>query len=308
MLRHFRPWLFSVAAVSALWVPVIAAAQTMQPGEVETKAALTGIYQFDTDLDNGGDFGWSGLFVSGSASRQMTREFELGVSASYDYQHWRFNSPGAFGGQGPWKNLNSFEVGIDFDYTTSSGLSLGISPTVGWFYESGAKTGDSAEWGAVITLAQIFSKDLVLGVGASVFNYMEDRGAYSASFFPIVKWQITDRLRLDNPFSAGIAGGAGLELAYAVDERWEVAIGASDRSYRFRLKDSGANANGIGENRFYPVFARVSYALAPNTKLVFYGAAVVDGKLTLMNPNGDDVAKDDYKTAPAIGLTLSHAF
>jgi len=308
MSQRTRTLLSRLLPVSTLLLPLVPAAQTIQPGETTARAALTGIYQFDTDLDSGGDFGWSGIFVSGSASRQMTREFELGVSASYDYQHWRFSSPAAFGGQGPWKNLNSFEVGIDFDYTTSSGLSLGVSPTVGWSYESGAKTGDSTEWGAILTLAQAFSKDLVLGVGASVFNYMEDRGAYSASFFPIVRWQITDRLRLDNPFSAGIAGGAGLELAYTLDERWEIAVGASDRSYRFRLKDSGANANGIGDNSFYPVFARVSYTLAPKSKLVFYAAAVVDGKLTLMNPNGDDVAKNDYKTAPAIGLTLSHAF
>ncbi len=60
--------------------------------------------------------------------------------------------------------------------------------------------------------------------------------------------------------------------------------------------------------RFYPVFARVSYGFAPKSRITLYAAAVVDGRLTLMDPSGDDVAKDDYKTTPAIGVTLSLGF
>lgn len=303
-----RTCLLTFMAVVLLAAPLAPAAQTMQPGETTTRASLTVINQFDSDLDAGGKTGWAGIFVSGSASRQVTPEFTLGANAGYDYQNWRFSSPAAFGARGPWDQINFFEFGLDFDYLGPSGLAVGISPTFGWQYESGAKTGDALEWGAVFTLAQVFSKDLTLGIGAGVFNYMEDRGRYDVSLFPVVKWQITDRLRVDNPFSAGISGGGGLELAYSFDDRWEVAAGASDRTYAFRLKNSGPNANGIGENRFYPVFARVSYGFAPKSKITLYAAAVVDGRLTLMDPSGGDVAKDDYKTAPTIGLTLSLGF
>ncbi len=239
MPRDARSWLLMSVTVLLPMAPGLAAAQTMQPGETTTRASLTVINQFDSDLDAGGKTGWAAIFVSGSASRQVTPEFTLGANAGYDYQNWRFSSPAAFGGRGPWDQINFFEVGLDFDYLSPSGLAVGISPTFGWQYESGAKTGDALEWGAVFTLAQVFSKDLTLGIGAGVFNYMEDRGTYDVSLFPIVKWQITDRLRVDNPFAAGISGGGGLELAYSFDDRWEVAAGASDRTYTFRLKNSG---------------------------------------------------------------------
>jgi len=308
MPRRVRSCLLTFVTLAALLPPLIPAAQTMQPGEVAATASLTGINQFDTNIDGGGKFGWSGIFASGSASRQVTAELALGMNARYDYQNWNFNSPVAFGGRGPWNNLVSISLGLDFDYLAASGLSLGVSPTVGWSYESGAKTGVAVEWGAVFTVAQVFSKDLLVGIGASVFSHMEDTRSYRVSPFLIVKWQITDRLRLGNPFSAGITGGAGLELAYMLDDRWEVAGGAADRSDTFRLKNSGPNANGIGENSFYPVFARVSYRFAPKTQVDFYVVAIAGGKLTVMNPSGDDLAKADYKTAPAISLTLSHKF
>jgi len=40
----------------------------------------------------------------------------------------------------------------------------------------------------------------------------------------------------------------------------------------------------------------------------FYAGVVTGGKLTVMDSNGNDIANDGYKTAPAIGLTLSSRF
>jgi hypothetical protein len=126
--------------------------------------------------------------------------------------------------------------------------------------------------------------------------------------FLVINWRITERLRLGNPLQAGPAGGAGLELAYAFSERWEVGGGGSYRSYRFRLKNDGPVPNGIGENRFIPVFARLTHKFDRATRVDLYAAAFVDGELTVSRANGNDLYRDDYKTAPAIGLALSHRF
>ena len=68
--------------------------------------------------------------------------------------------------------------------------------------------------------------------------------------FPVIDWQIDDHWKLTNPFQAGPAGGAGLELNYAFNERWEMGIGGSYRSYVFRLSRDGPVGNGIGREQF----------------------------------------------------------
>ena len=79
--------------------------------------------------------------------------------------------------------------------------------------------------------------------------------------FVLVDWRINDRLRLANPTQAGPAGGAGLELAWTLDDRWEIAGGGAWRTYRFRLDRNGPTPDGIGESRGVPLFLRTSYAV-----------------------------------------------
>ena len=67
-------------------------------------------------------------------------------------------------------------------------------------------------------------------------------------------------------------------------------------------------AGGIGENRFFPLFARVSRNFGAQTKVDFYAGVALGGRLKLEDANGAMFAKDDYSTAPLIGLTLSHRY
>ena len=78
--------------------------------------------------------------------------------------------------------------------------------------------------------------------------------------------------------------------------------------YRFRLNDSGPAPSGVGENRFIPLFARISRKLGPQTRIDFYAGASVYGRLSVDDANGNGFAQDDYKTAPAIGITLAHRY
>ncbi len=54
------------------------------------------------------------------------------------------------------------------------------------------------------------------------------------------------------------------------------------------------------------MFLRISHDFSKQTRLDFYAIALVNGKLTVNNPNGDEVVAQDYKTAPA--LALRHRF
>jgi hypothetical protein len=282
-----------------------AVAEGPPPGTTVSSASLSTIFLFDTDLDSGGSYSWGSARVAGSMLRQLTPQVAAGLSISYEYQDWTFSNPVAFGGTAPWNNINRPRVAATVFYAPAEDWLIGFIPSVGWSYENGASTSDALEYGAVLTAAKVFSPRLTLGLGAAVFRQIFETKVYP---FPVVDWQIDDRWKLTNPLEAGPAGGAGLELVYGINDRWEIGAGASYRSYVFRLSQDGPVGNGIGQNNFVPVFLRVSYHAGKETQLDFYAAALTNGKLTVKNATGNDLVNDSYKTAPALGLTLQTRF
>ena len=299
------PHAVALASLAAALLPTAALAAKPQPGEVSASAALSGIYQFDTDLDHGGDFHWAAGIASGRVTRQITPQFSTGLALRYDYEDWKFSRPVAFGGVAPWSHLNAPNISLDLGYAFDSDLQVGISPLFGWAFESGAKTSDALTYGAILAATKVFSPSLMLGVGVGVVRQIDETKVFP---FAIVRWQINDRWQLGNPFPAGPAGGAGLELTYAPDDHWEFAGGGAYRSTRYRLDDAGIAPGGIGENRFFPLFARVSRNFGAQTKVDLYAGVALGGRLKVQDANGTTIAKDDYSTAPLIGVTLSHRY
>lgn len=302
--RGLRPSVVAVAVALALQAAVVQA-QSPSRNEVNGSVALTGAYQFDTDLDGGGNFGWSTFILSGGLSRQVNPKLSVGLTMRWDYEQWRFSNPVAFGGKAPWDQLNALSIGVPIEYAYGNDWRFGATPVFEWAYETGASASNAINYGAVLSATRIFSPQLVLGAGVGVFRQIDETKVFP---FVIVSWQIDEHWRLSNPFRAGPAGGAGLELAYAIDDRWEIAGGGSYRSYRFRLDDHGLAPAGIGENRFFPAFVRVTRKMSPQTRFDFYAGLSLGGRLTATDDNGNDVAVEDYKSAPVLGLTFSHRF
>jgi hypothetical protein len=271
------------------------------PGDTSASVALTGYTQFNTTLDSGGRFNWGGGIANATLTRQFTPQLSAGLAARYEYQSWNFRDPAAFGNVAPWKNLNAPSVGVDFTYAWAPDILINVAPTVAWTYESGANTGDALTYGAVVSVAKVFSPELVLGLGVSAFRRVDKTQALP---FLIVNWKLSDKLRINNPFEAGPAGGAGLELVYAPDDRWEIAEGVTYRSYRFRLAPDNATPSGVGENSFIPLFLRVTRKLTKDARVDFYGAIVTGGKLKVDTESGGGLYSDNYKIGPALGATL----
>jgi NADH dehydrogenase [ubiquinone] 1 alpha subcomplex assembly factor 1 len=78
-------------AAAFLATPVFA--KGLQPGEVTTSGSITGINQFDTDLDHSGSFHWAGVQIGGNVTRQFTPQVAAGFSLRYDYQDWNWDKP-----------------------------------------------------------------------------------------------------------------------------------------------------------------------------------------------------------------------
>jgi hypothetical protein len=295
----------AAALVTATLLPATAPAQTPQPGEITASASVAGIHQFKTDLDRGGDFRWSAGIVAGSITRQFTPQFSAGLILRYDFEDWTFSHPAGLGGAAPWDRLNAPTIGLAFNLAPGPDLQIGVAPLFGLAYEPGAKTSDARTYGAILSATRVFSPSLALGAGIGIIRQIDE-----TKLFPylIVSWKIDDRWRIGNPFPAGPAGGAGLELVYAPDDRWEFAVGGTRRSTRYRLDDAGIAPRGIGRNRAYPLFARAARILGPRSRVEFYAGVAVAGSLSILDAQGATVAKDDYATAPLIGATLAHQF
>src|SRR5258707_13165470 len=109
-------WMFALS----LWgASATIGAQDLAPGATMTSASISAITQFDTDLDAGGRFSWSGGIVTASALHQFTQQFAAGVSLQYDFQQWHFNSPSGLGGIAPWRDINTPQVGATFVFAPS---------------------------------------------------------------------------------------------------------------------------------------------------------------------------------------------
>lgn len=294
-----------LAAVAGALLANAVFAQEPKRNELNGSLSITGVNQFDSDLDAGGSTGFASVILNGAWSRQVSREFGVGLTLRYDYEKWRFSNPAAFQGQAPWDQLNLLSLGVPLDYAYAPDLRFAVTPVVEWAYETGASSSDVMNYGAIISATRIFSPQLILGAGVGVFRQIDETKVFP---FLIVQWQIDERWRLSNPFRAGPAGGAGLELAYAIDDNWEISGGGAYRSFRFRLADTGFAPNGIGEHRFFPLFVRATRKFGPATRLDVYAGASLGGRISVDNAQGAEVGSDDYKAAPVIGLTLLHRF
>lgn len=282
----------------------VAATQAFAQSSADDRSAsvsLTGYYQFNTTLDSGGRFNWGGAIARASFARPLSQQLSAELDVRYEYQSWRWHEPVAFGNEPAWKNMNAPSIGLNLDYTYAQDLVLSLKPLVEWDYESGANTGDSLTWGAVGAVTKVFSQNLALGIGLGAFRRIDKTQVLP---FPIVNWQINDKWRIANPFEAGPAGGAGLEVVYAPNERWEIAEGATYRSYRFRLATDNPTPSGVGENNFIPIFLRVTRKLTKDARIDFWAAIATFGRASVDYENGGGRYHDDYNVGPALAATF----
>ena len=211
-------------------------------------------------------------------------------------------SPTAFGNVAPWKNLNAPSVGVNFTYAWAPDLFVNVEPTVAWTYESGANTGDALDLWRRRVGREGVSRPISCWASASAPSAASTRRRRCRSSSSTGRSATSGASTIRS--QAGPAGGAGLEVVYSPDDRWEIRRGLTYRSYRFRLATDNATPSGIGENSFIPLFLRVTRKLTKDARLDFYGAIVTGGKLKVDTESGGGLYSDNYKIGPALGATL----
>ena len=309
--RRLIPAVLALSLVfAAMAVTGRASAQSTDSGEgsrskTSYRFSYTPIYQFETDLDSGGSFDVQRHFMRFDISRFIDRHWTVGLGLSLDYERWNFSDIAGLAGVDLWDEIFRPGISLPVFYSTGSQWRFGFIPSIEVAGASGAEADESLSYGAVLSAAYVFGPDLMVGLGVGVFDRLDQSEVFP---YVVIDWKINDGLRLTNPFRAGPVGPAGLELVFAPNKNWEMGMGGAYRSYRFRLDDSSAVADGIGEVDFWAPFLRLGWRMGERYRLDFNGGALVGGSIAIEDENGNKLGNTDYDTAPFIGVTLKGQF
>ena len=295
---------------AAIVLPGHADAQSTASGERDRaktgyRFSYTPIYQFETDLDSGGNFDVQRHFLRFDVSRSIDQNWRVGLGLSFDYERWDFSDIVGLAGVDLWDEIFRPGISVPVFYSTGDKWRFGIIPSIEFSGATGAEASESLSYGAVLSASYAVRPNLMLGLGFGIFERLEASDVFP---FVVIDWKINKQLRLTNPFRAGPVGPAGLELVYSPNGNWEMGVGGAYRSYRFRLDDSTAVADGIGEVDFWAPFLRVGWRLGEHYRVNINGGALVGGSITIEDENGNALGDTDYDTAPFLGVTIKGQF
>ncbi len=260
-------------------------------------------YQGSADLDRGGEFTASRVFLRATSVYNRKNDTFFGVSASFGQFDYDFNQVT----DQPWTDIRDVRLSVPLGFRFGDTGRVFVSPQVRWDYQSGVDASDGRTYGVFAGVAWQVNDDLLIGPAFGAFTQLEDS---SADFFPalLVDWNINDHWNLNTGSGLGATQGPGLSLGYAVTDNLNLSLTARSERVRFRLDDRGLAPNGVGEDRSIPVVLSLGYNPNPGVSLNVFAGAEFNGKLTLDNANGAEISSQSYETAPLVGLAFRVRF
>lgn len=269
------------------------------------RLSYTPVYQFETDIDKGGQFDVQRHFLRLDVSRFIDTHWTVGVGLSFDYESWDFSGIDGFHSVDLWDEIIRPGMSFPVFYTPSKKWRFGLIPSINFAGASGAEISESLSYGTVLSGAYVFGQQLMLGIGAGIYQRLEQFEVFP---YVVINWRINEQLRLTNPFPAGPVGPAGMELVYAPVDSMEVGIGGAYRSYRFRLDDSSMVADGIADLSFWAPFLRVGWKLGRGCRFDVNGGLLLNGSITTEDADGHELGETNFDSAPFVGVTLKGKF
>jgi hypothetical protein len=285
--------------------PALSATQKESSTGLGLCMGVAPVYRFPTKVDGGGTLSSTSLFFHADMVRPINPRLKLGLGFTYDYTNYDFSGLSDFPVAKPWRDVQRLGFSLPVICTLTDKWGLIITPTAQFSGEFGANFGDSLVYGGAVALTYAFRPDAVFGLGVAGYANLEEASLFP---FPVIRWQITPKLRLTNPFRTSPAGPAGLELSYAFADHWTVGVGGAYRSQRFRLDANGPLPDGIGEYKSIPAFVRFSYKPAPFFGIDVYSGVSFLNKLYIDDANGNNLYKTKQDITPLLGLSVSGTF
>ncbi|WP_163339869.1 DUF6268 family outer membrane beta-barrel protein [Desulfopila sp. IMCC35008] len=263
------------------------------------------VYQFDSDLDEGGSYEVSRFNIQAGMGYTWDPRTSLSLGLGYSADGYSFSQSERNGiaGMNPWDTVHSLSLSLPLRYGLSDEWSAFFMPSLRSTGESGASFGDTLTGGVLAGVAYRFGDRLTIGPGLGVISQLEE----SASVFPIliINWKITDRLSLETGRGLAATLGPGLSLNYRASQQWKFAVGGRYEKLRFRLDENGKVAGGIGEDTAIPLFVNCTYSFNPKATISLVGGVELEGELQVEDSDGNQIAKESGDPALFGGITFS---
>ena len=306
----FSTTLLSLIFFSFLTLPTIASSD--ENSQQNADSSPTGwssivrggaVYQFDSDLDEGGSFSSSRFNIEVGQNYAWSRRDTVTLALGYSYDAYDFSDgePDGIASGSPWEDIHTLSI--------SSPLRMGIGDKWTAFFipslrstgESGADFSKTITGGGFTGVSYRFSDRLTIGPGIGAFTQLED----STTVFPvlIINWKITDKFSLETGGGQAATLGPGLTLSYRPNPKLRIAVGGRYEKLRFRLEK-----DGVGEDSSFPIFASCTYNINRKALVSLVGGVETGGELRLEDSKGHSILEESYDPGIFSGMTFRMRF
>jgi len=261
------------------------------------------VHQFDSELDGGGEYSVDRASVEFGIGYATGPRDSIGLSLGYSVDDYNFDGSTGMAGLDPWGEIREYQLSASIRHGIGDAFDLIAVPLVRWSAEDGGDRGESMTTGLIAGLNYRVSDRLRIGPGFGVFEEIED----DVSAFPIllIDWQISDNLSLETGRGLAATRGPGLQLNSTAIENWTIGLGARYENFEFRLDESGAVPDGVGEESAVLTYLSASYDANPAFTFSALAGMEVGGQLTLKDASGRKLQSDDADPAPFVGIAFN---
>lgn len=264
------------------------------------------VYQFDTDLDEGGSYNATRFTIQAGSGYSWDPQTNVSFALGYSYDGYDFTGNAGFGSLNPWEDIHTISLGVPMRFGIDDQWTAFVIPSIRATGESGADFDESVTGGVLGGFSYRFSDRLTLGPGIGIISQLEE----SATIIPIliIDWKITDKWSLDTGRGLGATLGPGLTLNYQPNRMWRFGIGGRYEKLRFRLDTKDTTGGGVGEDLSFPLFVSGTYNVSPKTNISLVGGLEFGGELKLEDEDGRTISKESYDTGIFLGFTFNTRF
>ena len=227
----------------------------------------------------------------------LGKKWFIGAGVGYDNLDYDWRSTSLKDNTQTWDKIERYRASLSLSYRPNKNWMFIFAPKLQYAYADTASSSNAESYGAVLSGMYRFNSGNMLGFGVA---YLNDIDEVRTVPFLAVNWQITDKLKLGNPFSAGFSGPAGLELSYQLSSDWNVGLGTSKRTNRFLIADEKQTA----EIEEWVSFARVGWDISRAVSVNAYAGYFFNGELEL-NPQN---TKENIDNQGAAALDVTFKF
>ncbi|QYK00371.1 DUF6268 family outer membrane beta-barrel protein [Shewanella psychrotolerans] len=211
----------------------------------------------------------------------LNRQWSMSFSVNYDQLDYDWGSrAGTILGNNiqTWPSVDRYSASIGLSYRPDKHWMFIFAPKIQYAYADGTSFSDAQSYGVVASGMYRFENGNMLGLGVA---YLNDISEVRTVPYLAVNWQITDNLKLGNPFSAGFSGPAGLELSYRLNDSVDFGFGTSKRTQRFLVK----NDDTTMEVDEWVSFVRAGWAATSSLLVNGYLGYYFNSELELSEPS-----------------------